>query len=102
MRRAALIATLLLCLVVYAAIAPHVFAVPVIALLWVLYVLIWPHKPCGRCSGWGSRRRRRRSACSHCDGTGIRFRLSARLVHKVAALAVRSGREWLRRRREAG
>ena len=101
MRRAALIAVLLLSAGVYVSITPHVFAVPVIAPIWALYVLIWPHKPCSRCSGWGSRRRRKRSACSRCDGTGIRFRLSARLVHKGAALAVRSGRGWLERRREA-
>lgn len=93
MRRAALAAIVLLCLAVYAGIRPHVFAIPVIALIWALYVLIWPHKQCRWCSGWGSKRRRKRSACSHCQGTGLRFRLSARLVHRGAALAVRTVRE---------
>ena len=99
MRRAALVTVLLLCLAAYADIKPHVFALPVVALLWALYVLGCPDKPCWRCSGWASRARRgKRSACPRCKGTGKTFRLSARLVHRGAALAVRTIRE----RREGG
>ena len=100
MRRAVLIMACLLGFAAYAGIKPHIFAVPVIVLIWFAYVLVWPHKTCRWCSGWG--RKRKKSACSHCKGTGVRFRLSARLASKGAATAIRLGRQWLEQRREAG
>lgn len=59
-----------------------------------LFTLVRPHKPCRKCSGWGSRTRRRTvSACGRCQGTGHVFRPGARLVHRGAALAIRTVRE---------
>jgi DnaJ-class molecular chaperone len=59
-----------------------------------LFVLIRPTGSCRKCSGWGSKTKRRRvSACGKCSGTGKTFRPGARLVHRGAALAIRSIRE---------
>jgi DnaJ-class molecular chaperone len=60
-----------------------------------LFVLVRPAGACRKCSGWGARkgRRRRVSACGRCKGTGKTFRPGARLVHRGAALAIRSMRE---------
>ena len=100
MRRIGLTAALVLAFATYASIRPHVFAVPVLLVIWVLYVLIWPEKPCYRCSGWAARSKGKRKpkACPSCKGTGVRFRLSARLAHKGAATAHRALRERAARR----
>ena len=45
----------------------------------------------------GARKGRRRSYCTRCGGTGKRFRLGARLVHRGAAAAYR----YARTRKEA-
>jgi hypothetical protein len=71
-------------------------------LAWCLFVLVKPDKPCRKCGGWGSRkRRRRRSACGRCGGTGKRMRLSARIVHGGKTLAHERIREATEKRREA-
>ena len=55
--------------------------------LYTAFCLIRPTKSCRRCGGWGSKPgRRRRSArrhCRRCDGTGRRFRVPARIAHRV-------------------
>ena len=59
-----------------------------------LFVLVRPQMACRKCSGWGSRTRRRKvSACGRCQATGKVFRPGARLVHRGAALALRHLRE---------
>lgn len=59
-----------------------------------LFVLVSPTWGCRKCSGWGSRTRRRRvSACGRCKGTGKTFRPGARLINRGAALALRHLRE---------
>lgn len=64
-----------------------------------LFRLVKPYRACRKCSGWGQKTRRRRtSACSRCGGTGKTFTLTARLIHKGAAAAMRRRRE----RTEAG
>jgi len=49
--------------------------------------LIQPTKACRRCGGWGSkpgrRRRSPRRHCARCDGTGRRFRVPARIAHRI-------------------
>ena len=77
-----------------------------IILLFILgylaFALVKPKKQCGKCGGWGLRKkRRRRSSCGRCGGTGRQFRLGARFVAKGAALAVRYVRERAEQRREA-
>lgn len=69
-----------------------------------LFALVKPKKPCGKCGGWGNRKkrmRRRSSACGRCGGTGRQFRPGARLVGRGAVLAVRYVRERAEQRREA-
>lgn len=55
--------------------------------LYTAFCLVHETKPCRRCSGWGSKPgRRKRSArrqCARCDGTGRRFRIPARTVHRI-------------------
>ena len=58
---------------------------------YAVFLLVRPEKTCRRCSGWGARGKRR-TYCSRCQGTGKRFRLSARLVHRGAAGAYRYAR----------
>ena len=67
---------------------------------YALFLLIRPQKNCWRCRGWGTRGRRR-SACRWCGGTGTRFRLGARLVHRGAALIIRHVTERRRERRDS-
>jgi DnaJ-class molecular chaperone len=51
---------------------------------YVLFVLASPAAACRTCRGWGTRpRRRRRSTCPHCGGTGIRFRPGATHAHRA-------------------
>lgn len=70
-----------------------------IAAGYAAFRLVKPHKACRKCSGWGQKTRRRRpSACTRCGGTGKTFTLTARLVHKGTAAAMRRRRE----RAEAG
>ena len=71
---------------------------------YAMFVLVKPKKRCGKCNGWGSRKkrmRRRSSACGRCGGTGRQFRPGARLAGRGAALAVRYLRERAEQRREA-
>jgi len=56
-----------------------------------LFLLARPTRTCRSCSGWGAKGRRR-SYCTRCGGTGRRFRLGARLVHRGAAGAYRYAR----------
>ena len=68
-----------------------------------LFVVISPKMACRKCSGNGSRQRRRqRTACGRCGATGRQFRPGARLVHNGLVLAVDAIREHIERRREAG
>lgn len=64
-----------------------VLAVVIGVPLYAVFSLIRPTKKCGRCGGWGSKAgRRRRSArrhCARCDGTGRRFRVIARIWHRI-------------------
>lgn len=61
-----------------------------------------PDRPCRRCSGSGGRtRRRRRSGCGRCKGTGRQFRFGARFVHR-AVIEVRKAAREVGQRREAG
>jgi DnaJ-class molecular chaperone len=71
----------------------------VLALLagYALFLLIKPEKTCRPCRGWGAKGRRR-SACTRCGGTGKRFRLGARLVHRAAAEAYRYARKRMETR----
>ena len=58
---------------------------------YVLFVLASPAGACRTCRGWGTRsRRRRRRTCRKCDGTGIRFRPGAVLVHRALSTARRA------------
>jgi hypothetical protein len=66
---------------------------------YAAFLVLKPKKPCRKCSGSGSRQRRRtRSACGKCGATGRQFRPGARLVHAGIVLAVETRRE---RREEA-
>ncbi|MGI8449403.1 MAG: hypothetical protein ACR2MP_19935 [Streptosporangiaceae bacterium] len=60
---------------------------------YTLFLLASPATACRACRGWGAKgeRWRRRAACRHCGGTGIRFRPGAPLVHRATA-AVRRAR----------
>lgn len=55
--------------------------------LYAAFSLICPAKTCRRCGGWGSKPARRRRAdrrhCTRCDGTGKRFRVPARIYHRI-------------------
>jgi DnaJ-class molecular chaperone len=59
------------------------------------FVMVFPSRPCRKCSGWGQKagRRRRVAACGRCKGTGRTFRPGARLLHKGAGAAIRHLRE---------
>jgi hypothetical protein len=59
---------------------------------YALFLLVRPGKTCRSCRGWGAKGRRR-SYCTRCGGTGKRFRLGARLVHRGAAEAYRYARK---------
>ena len=65
---------------------------------YAVFLLIRPQTRCWFCRGWGMKGRRRKQ-CRWCDGTGTRFRLGARLVHRGAAVAKRYIAERLRERR---
>jgi DnaJ-class molecular chaperone len=65
---------------------------------YAVFLLVKPEKTCRSCRGWGAKGRRR-SYCTRCGGTGKRFRLGARLVHRAAAEAYRYART--RRLRES-
>ena len=49
---------------------------------YALFVLASPVTGCRRCSGFGTKGRRRRP-CHRCAGTGIRFRPGAPLVYRA-------------------
>lgn len=78
----------------------HVLVALALAGGYALFLLIRPQKNCWRCHGWGARGRRR-SSCRWCGGTGSRFRLGARLLHRGAALALRYAAERHRERRDS-
>ena len=67
---------------------------------WSAFVYFQPRKRCRKCSGWGSKQRRRK-ACGRCQGTGRTMRLSAVLVHHAAGIAKDQVREAIAKRREA-
>jgi DnaJ-class molecular chaperone len=73
----------------------HILIVLALLAGYALFLLIKPEKACRRCSGWGARGKRR-TYCSRCQGTGKRFRLGARLVHRAAA----QGYRYLRTRNQ--
>jgi hypothetical protein len=58
-----------------------VAGVPLALLAWTAFVLARPKTRCG-CV-----RRKRRAGCPRCNGTGMRFRRSTRLIHAGALLA---------------
>lgn len=64
---------------------------------YALFLLARPAKTCRSCRGWGAKGRRR-SYCTRCGGTGKRFRLGARLVHRGAAEACRYARKRMETR----
>ena len=64
---------------------------------YALFLLVKPEKTCRSCRGWGAKGRRR-SYCTRCGGTGKRFRLGARLVHRGAAEAYRYARKRMESR----
>ena len=58
---------------------------------YVLFILASPAGACRTCRGWATKsRRRRRRTCRKCDGTGIRFRPGAVLVHRALSTARRA------------
>jgi DnaJ-class molecular chaperone len=58
---------------------------------YVLFLLASPATACRTCRGWGTKpRRRRRSTCRKCGGTGIRLRPGAPLVHRALSTARRA------------
>lgn len=63
---------------------------------YAVFLLVKPEKTCRRCGGWGARGKRR-SYCTRCQGTGKRFRIGARLVHRAAV----EGYRYLRSRKES-
>lgn len=72
----------------------HLLILLALAAGYAAFRLVKPHKACRKCSGWGQKtRRRRRSACTRCGGTGKTFPLTSRLVHKGTAAAMRRRRE---------
>jgi hypothetical protein len=58
----------------------QVLAILGLAALYALFVLVSPTKACSSCA-------RHRGPCPRCKGTGRRFRLGARLVHRGAVRA---------------
>ena len=64
---------------------------------YAVFLLARPEKTCRSCRGWGAKGRRR-SYCTRCGGTGKRFRLGARLVHRGAAEAYRYARKRMESR----
>ena len=72
--------------------------------VYAMLALVKPKKQCGKCGGWGNRKkriRRRCSACGRCGGTGRQFRPGARLVHKGIVAGRDWIRDWTKQRREA-
>ena len=71
----------------------HVLVILGLAAFWALFVLVSPTKACGSCA-------RHRGPCPRCGGSGRRFRLGARLVHRGVVQArkqARSRRGGIRR-----
>ena len=64
---------------------------------YALFLLVRPEKTCRSCRGWGAKGRRR-SYCARCGGTGKRFRLGARLVHRGSAEPHRYARKRMESR----
>lgn len=81
----------------------HVLAGVGLLAAWCTFAYFCPRKRCRKCSGWGSRqKRRRRSGCGRCQATGRTMRLSAVLAHHAVDIARGQVREVIERRREAG
>ena len=78
----------------------HVLAGLALLAAWSAFVYFQPRKRCRKCSGWGSKQRRRRKACGRCQGTGRTMRLSAVLVHHTAGIAKAEVREAIAKRRQ--
>jgi DnaJ-class molecular chaperone len=74
----------------------HVLIVTAAIAGYAVFLLIKPEKRCRKCGGWGARGKRR-AYCPRCQGTGKRFRLGARLVHRGAATAYRHARNRITR-----
>ena len=55
------------------------------AAVWAAFVFVSPTRACGACA-------RYRGPCPRCKGTGRRWRLGARLVHRGAVKALRRRR----------
>jgi hypothetical protein len=80
----------------------HVLAGLAVAFAWFTFCYFCPRKACRKCSGWGSRQRRRgRTACGRCKGTGRIMRLSARIAHHAVHVARLQVRECIGKRRGA-
>jgi hypothetical protein len=84
-----------------AALMEHVLAGLALLLVWSAYVYFKPRKRCRKCSGWGSKRRRRRKSCGRCQATGRTMRLSAVLVHYAVDIARAQVQEAIDKRRDA-
>jgi hypothetical protein len=63
----------------------HVLVILGLAATYAVFLLISPTMACGSCA-------RHRGPCPRCKGTGRRFRLGARLVHRGAVQARRRGK----------
>jgi len=50
---------------------------------YALLALASPSARCRKCRGFGTKGRRRRRPCARCQGTGIRFRTGAPLIHRA-------------------
>lgn len=60
----------------------HVLIATALLGAYAVFLLVKPEKRCGRCRGWGARGKRR-IYCTRCQGTGKRFRIGARFVHRA-------------------
>jgi DnaJ-class molecular chaperone len=74
----------------------HVLIVLALAAGYAVFLLVRPEKTCRWCSGWGARGKRR-TYCQRCEGTGKRFRLGARFLHRAAV----EGYRYVRYRKES-
>jgi hypothetical protein len=63
----------------------HVLVILGLLAAYAVLVLIFPTRACASCA-------RHRGPCPRCNGSGRRFRLGARLVHRGAAQAHKQAR----------
>jgi len=68
----------------------HVLVILGLAAGYALFLLVWPDRACQSCARYRGR------PCPRCGGTGRRFRLGARLVHRGAVQARKQARRQRR------